>query len=256
MAVVPRQTKEPNMNRRSDDRSSLSTPADPARRRLLQAGAAGAAVSLPFGAAASPPRASPAQSYVFFNAAEAAFVVAAVNRIIPADEIGPGAIEAGVPYYIDRQLAGAWGVGARFYRSGPWQQGTASQGYQLPFTPAELFRNAIRTINGKTDFAALRASEQDAFLAGLQKGSEDLDGIPSPVFFDALLGVTIEGYFADPVYGGNRDMVAWKMIGFPGAYAEFYELVDKGNQVFRGAPTSLAQDASGRVHVHVIRKRK
>jgi gluconate 2-dehydrogenase gamma chain len=90
----------------------------------------------------------------------------------------------------------------------------------------------------------------------MQESHEDLDGVPSNVFFESLLGVTIEGYFADPVYGGNKDMGPWKMIGFPGAYADYYEYVDKYNVAYTAPPTSLAQDANGRIHVHVVRKRK
>ena len=70
----------------------------------------------------------------------------AAARLIPADAKWPGALEAGVPNYIDKQLAGAWGAGERLYRSGPWRPGTPTQGYQLPFTPAELFRTALAAI--------------------------------------------------------------------------------------------------------------
>jgi gluconate 2-dehydrogenase gamma chain len=234
-------------------------PSDPGRRRLFQAvGAAGVvATALPFVPAEAQQRAPPAQAYVFFNPAEATFIEAAVARLIPSDETGPGALEAGVPNYIDKQLGGAWGAGERLYRSGPWQQGAATQGYQLPFTPAELFRAAIRAINQKhPGFAKLAPKGQDTFIDALHNGEEDLGGVPSNVFFESLLEVTIEGYFADPVYGGNRDMAVWKMIGFPGAYADFYEYVDKHNIAYTAPPTSLAQDASGRIHVHVERKRK
>jgi gluconate 2-dehydrogenase gamma chain len=86
-------------------------------------------------------------TYLFLNDDEAAFIEAAVGRLIPADPQWPGGIEAGVPNYIDKQLGGAWGAGERLYRSGPWQPGTPSQGYQLPFTPAELFRTAITALN-------------------------------------------------------------------------------------------------------------
>src|SRR3954471_2813426 len=119
-------------------------------------------------------------AYRFFNAPEAAFVEAAVERLIPKDELGPGALEAGVPADIDQQLAGAWGAGERLYRSGPWQQGRPSQGYQLPFTPAELFRNALRAINeqlaSKGSFARLPAQDQDAYLKSLETGKADLGG--------------------------------------------------------------------------------
>jgi gluconate 2-dehydrogenase gamma chain len=194
--------------------------------------------------------------YAFFNADEASFIEAAVARLIPADETGPGALEAAVPTYIDRQLAGAWGAGDRLYRSGPWQPGKPEQGYQLPFTPAELFRNALRAIADdlrKTNpgsFAKLKAEDQDAYLSALERESRDLGGVPSNTFFESLLEVTIEGFFSDPIYGGNKGMVGWKLIGFPGAYANFYELVDQHGIAFNRPPMSLAQSAGAGDHVH------
>jgi len=68
------------------------------------------------------------------------------------------------------------------------------------------------------------------------------------VFFAHLWGSTLEGFFADPVYGGNRDMLSWRMIGFPGAYASYYDLVDQHGITIDRAPMSLAQDAHGHVH--------
>src|SRR5579862_1035447 len=139
---------------------------DLSRRMILEAtGAIGATICTPMPLedakvrerrtvlipAASPPGATAphqarATTYLFFNMEEAAFIEAAVSRLIPADEEWAGALEAGVPNYMDKQLAGAWGAGERLYRGGPWQQGTPSQGYQLPFTPAELFHTALRAI--------------------------------------------------------------------------------------------------------------
>src|SRR5581483_3642192 len=113
--------------------------------------------------------------YVFFNQREASFIEAAVARLIPADDAGPGAIEAGVPGYIDKQLGGAWGAGERLYRAGPWKQGTPQQGYQLQFTPAQLFRNAMRGIDDdvrqsrNTGFAQLSPQDQDAYLHAIEK---------------------------------------------------------------------------------------
>jgi gluconate 2-dehydrogenase gamma chain len=179
-----------------------------------------------------------------------------VARLIPADETGPSALDADVPTYIDRQLASPWGAGAGLYRSGPWQAGKPEQGYQLPFTPAELFRTALGGITedlrraNRGEFARLRAEDQDAYLRALEGESRDLNGVPSNVFFQSLLEMTIEGYFADPVYGGNKGMTAWSAIGFPGAYANYYELVDQHGIAFRRPPMSLAQDATGTVHVH------
>jgi gluconate 2-dehydrogenase gamma chain len=233
---------------------------------LKATGAIGAAMLSPGGAAAgtrdpepsSPvaartaPNASP-PIYVFLNREEAAFIESAVARLIPADAKWPGALEAGVANYIDKQLAGAWGAGERLYRSGPWRPGTASQGYQLPFTPAELFRAALGAINrdlaqAGTPFVRMGSEQQDAYLRRLESEEKNLGGVPSGVFFEHLWQCTIEGFFSDPVYGGNRDMAAWRMVGFPGAYASYYELVDQHGIHVDRAPTSLAED----VHGHMI----
>jgi len=208
--------------------------------------------ALPAGQAPSP---HPAV-YTFFNREEVGFIEPATERLIPADENGPGAIEAGVPSYIDKQLGGAWGAGERLYRSGPWQPGAATQGYQLPFTPSELFRNALRGVaedlkrRGFASFAQLNAQDQDSYLKALQTGHADLHGVPSNVFFESLLELTIEGFFSDPVYGGNKGMAAWKMIGFPGAYATYYHTVDQYGMRFNRAPISLADDGRGVIHIH------
>src|SRR5215469_15577895 len=134
--------------------------------------------------------------YLFFNAEEVEFIEAACERLIPADEIGPGALDAWVPNYLDKQLGGAWGAGERLYRSGPWQAGTPMQGYQLPFTPAELFHTALRAINHDFEkrgskFSDLSPEAQDAYLKTLEAGTVDLDGVPSALFFDMLLKMTI-----------------------------------------------------------------
>src|SRR5258705_9288388 len=168
-------TKEPDAGALNPARRRLLQ--NPARRRLLQA-AAGAAVALPAGgasaggASAQQPPAQSAKAYVFFNPAEAAFIEAALARLIPKDETGPGAIEAGVPEYLDRQLAGAWGAGERLYRAGPWHPGSPSQGYQLPFTPAEMFRAALRNVDAS--FPKMIARDQDPSLDALPKEKRDL----------------------------------------------------------------------------------
>jgi gluconate 2-dehydrogenase gamma chain len=193
-------------------------------------------------------------TYLFLNNDEAAFIEAAVARLIPADPRWPGAIEAGVPNYIDKQLGGAWGAGERLYRSGPWQPGTPSQGYQLPFTPAELFRTAIAALNKElsevgTPFAQMNADQQDAYLRSLEAGGKNLGGVPSDVFFAHLWESVVEGFLSDPVYGGNRNMVSWRMIGFPGAYASYYDLVDQNGIKLDRTPMSLAEDAHGHIHM-------
>ena len=232
---------------------------DFSRRAVIKATGAVGATLLPVAlespeASAQAPPPTPAQptTYLFFNAEEAAFIEAAVARLIPADDKWPGALEAAVPNYIDKQLNGAWGAGERLYRSGPWQAGTPSQGYQLPLTPAELYRTAIAAINTelkvKTPFAKMTAEEQDAYLHSLEAPGKDLGGVPSSLFFATLWDSTVEGFFSDPVYGGNRDMMAWRMIGFPGAYASYYDLVDHHGMTVTRAPTSLGEDVHGHVH--------
>lgn len=200
----------------------------------------------------SPETGTQQTTYLFFNNEEAAFIESAVARLIPKDAQWGGALEAGVPNYIDKQMAGAWGAGERLYRSGPWLAGTPSQGYQLPFTPAELFRTALTAINkslAQTPFAQMSTEQQDNYLASLEKGGTDLGGVPAEVFFAQLLESTVEGFFSDPVYGGNRNMIAWWMIGFPGAYASYYDLVDQHGVKLDRPPMSLAQDVHGHMHM-------
>lgn len=193
-------------------------------------------------------------TYLFFNPAEASFLEAALARLIPSDPQLPGALDANVHNFIDKQLSGAWGAGERLFLGGPWKPSRPGLGYQLPFTPAELFHTAIAAINAQfsarqTTFAALPPDQQDAYLRELEDGKHDLAGIPSEVFFKEFLELTMEGFFSDPVYGGNKDLVVWKMIGFPGAYADYYDLVDKHGISVDRPPVSLAQH-NGHVHVH------
>ena len=211
----------------------------------MKAAGAGLAVTIPLRRVDAQPHEASAQArFEFLSADEARFVNAALARLIPADALGPGALEAGVPVFIDRQLAGAFGAGARLYRGGPWRKGTPSQGYQLPHTPAELFRAGVRAIAAdlapKGGFHKLDPQAQDGYLQALEKGEVDLGAAGTGEFFALLLALTMEGYFGDPAYGGNRGMAAWKMIGFPGAYSNYYELVGR-NVAFTAAPASLAE---------------
>lgn len=184
-------------------------------------------------------------NYSFFNREEAQFIEAAIARLIPTDE-NPGGIEAGVPNYLDKQLGGAWGAGERLFLSGPWQPTRPGLGYQLPLTPGDLFHSAVKAINAELaksgqPFWEMSPEQQDDYLHKLEEGGIDLNGVPSDIFFGQLWGMTIEGFFCDPVYGGNNEMVAWKLIGFPGAYASYYDLIDQHGIKFNREPTSLGQ---------------
>ena len=198
------------------------------------------------GAADSPPEAS-GSGYVFFSPAEAAFIEAAAGRLIPNDDVGPGAVEAGVPFFLDRQLAGPFGRGDHYFLAGPWPKGTPEQGYQSRFSPAQLYRAAIAAIDrhvaasssGAT-FGKLAAPDRDKLLKDLESGAIQLDGgVDSKTFFAMLLQNTKEGYFADPIYGGNKDMGAWKMIGFPGARYDYKEWVSRHGERVPFPPVGL-----------------
>jgi gluconate 2-dehydrogenase gamma chain len=186
------------------------------------------------------------QAGSFLSAAEMAFVAAAADRLIPPDPTGPSASEAGVGVFIDRQLAGGYGRGDHFYLGGPWAKGTSSQGYQSRFAPASFYRTAIADIeehvgsieSGKA-FKDLQPDRQDALLKQLEDGKVQLRRVEAKAFFTMFLQNVMEGYFSDPVYGGNRDMAAWRMIGFPGAHYDYSEWVTRHNQPVPIEPVGL-----------------
>jgi gluconate 2-dehydrogenase gamma chain len=192
-------------------------------------------------------RDSQAAEFRFFTPQEAAIVVALVDTLIPKDDVGPGGVEAGVPIFIDRELAGSYGRGARMYLDGPFVQGTPQQGYQLPLTLAELYRigladlNAwcVKTRGGKT-FDQLSSADRIAALKAIEAGQAEFAQIPARTFFTLLLQNTMEGYFADPMYGGNRNSAVWKMIGFPGAIGMYGEVIEEyRNTPYKVEPKSI-----------------
>jgi gluconate 2-dehydrogenase gamma chain len=185
-------------------------------------------------------------SWLFFNAEEARTADAALARLIPADDNGPGAREAGVVVFLDRQLAGAWGHGDHFYRKGPFLPGTAQQGYQLAFTPAETFRfgfarldESARKLHGAA-FADLTDAQQDELLAQAEHGKLDFGALPSNTFFASLVDATMEGFLSDPIHGGNRDKIGWKLVGFPGVHASYANDIERHGIEWSRAPTSIA----------------
>ena len=197
-----------------------------------------------------------AHAYGYLTQPEVRFLDAAVARLIPADELGPGAKEADVTYFIDRQLISSWGTHGRNYRMGPWQEGTPQQGFQSPLTPQEIYRIAIRETNiyctkqyGKA-FNLLTAEQQDEVLHGLDGGKIELESLSSKLFFGMLLRNTEEGFFSDPMYGGNRDKIGWKLIGFPGVAASNYnEQMQKHNVAYRVEPVSILDVVQNRVKI-------
>ena len=102
-----------------------------------------ASAQTPAQARAAARHAQPA-GYTFFKPQEVLFIEAVVDHMVPEDELTPSGTDIGIATYIDRALAGSWGKGDRLYMQGPWQRGTANQGYQLPLTPAALYRAGDR----------------------------------------------------------------------------------------------------------------
>ena len=211
----------------------MSTNEVPRRSFLKGAGAAGAAAATALAGglavdaeskavAAAPAPAPEPEPRLTLTAAEADFLSAAYDTIIPADGLSPSGTDCGLVTYIDRQLAGAWGSGARMYRNGPFFQGKPEYGYQLPLTPREFFAAGIQAANawtaktyGKT-FDRLSLPDRVAALTAMEQSKAQFIGFDSKQFFEALLQSAMEGFFADPMYGGNRNKVSWKMVGYPG----------------------------------------
>jgi gluconate 2-dehydrogenase gamma chain len=184
--------------------------------------------------------------WLYFTADEAAAVEAIVDRLIPPDDAGPGGKGAGCAVFIDRQLAGAFGDAHMLYMRPPFANGTPSQGLQSSIVPKDRYRGSLAALDehckatfaGK-GFAALEAAQQDEVLTGLEKGGIKLKDGSGTAFFQAVLANTMEGFFADPIYGGNRDMAGWKLIGFPGARYDYRDHVTKHNQPYPLPPVSI-----------------
>jgi len=187
------------------------------------------------------------KGWLFFTPLEGRMVEAICDRLIPPDEGGAGGKDAGCAVFIDRQLAGPYGSSEGLYLQPPFMPGTPGQGYQGADAPAAIYRKGLRAFDrfvsakfgGKT-FAALSTSDQDKALTSLADGSTHLDGeVGATLFFNTILKDTKAGYLADPIYGGNRDMVSWRMIGFPGARYDYRDWVSRHNERYPLPPVGL-----------------
>lgn len=263
------------------------------RRFLIGAGAAGgvaaSALALP-GAlgqqatpAASPlageipemrPAAPTNTGFTRFVPYQAAIIQAAAARLIPTDELGPGATEAGVVYFIDRQLAKEHeSFRGPFYQQGPFVAGEPTQGDQSALLMGDRFRLGIEGMDiyaqqqFGSGFASLTPEQQDQILSEMEQGTpktfggsslqavpyepapsgtESMEqtasaGVGAKAFFDLLRTYTMAGFFADPVHGGNRDMVGWQLIGFPGAHMSYRDEILKYGEPFTGPYITLGQ---------------
>lgn len=183
----------------------------------------------------------------FFNAAEWAFIVAACDRLIPADETGPGAVESGVPEFLDRHMQTPYAAGAIWYMQGPFLEAPSEFGYQGKLPLRDIVRVGIGAVDahcraqfqGKT-FAQLDHAQQETLLMAAEGGKLELDAISSKLFFSNLLGEVKNGYFADPKYGANKGMAAWKMIGYPGMRADYLDWIGVRDKAYPLPPVDLA----------------
>jgi gluconate 2-dehydrogenase gamma chain len=215
---------------------ALATALSPANSAQAQAAPAATPTSPAPAAAPATPPASPAaaadEPLLTLTPTEHAFIVAAVDTLIPADELSPSGSACGVDVFIDRQFASAWGGGAKMYRGGPYRKGKPEQGYQLPLTPREFFAAGIIATNEWTrsrygkDFDRLAEADRIATLKAMESGKAEFHEFSARAFFGQLHSLAIQGFFSDPIYGGNRNMVSWKMLGFPGLPATYANVVD------------------------------
>ena len=129
------------------------------------------------------------ESLISLTSAEAETLRAIIGRLIPADENGPGALEARADRFIDRALAGALKNQRDAYSTG-----------------LAAIEKEARS-KKSTSFSKLSPADQDAILTGMQGTS----------FFILVRTHTIQGTFSDPFYGGNENFIGWNLIGYPGA---------------------------------------
>jgi gluconate 2-dehydrogenase gamma chain len=218
---------------------------------------------------------APLGGFTYFNTFQAEIVNAATGRLIPADANGPGAIEAGVVFFIDRQLSATYSVTGRRYEHGPYATGTSTQGDQSGLDMRDRYRLGIQGMQDyaqqlyQKGFAQLTTDQQDRILTDMQAGTpntfdgssiqaattmpaggggEALEqmapgapGVGAQAFFNLLLSHTIAGFFADPVYAGNRGMIGWNLIGFPGAQMSYANDILNFGVPFTGVAKSLAE---------------
>jgi gluconate 2-dehydrogenase gamma chain len=218
----------------------------------LQAKSAEAATSS--APSATPPdNAWPDDFYLCFNPQEAQFVEALVNQMCPPDDLTPGGVECGLAIFIDRQLAGAFGQGERAYLRGPWRPGRPEDGFQLPLTPAQYFKHGLAAadracvqLHGHS-FAALDMTAAELFLQAVADGKIISEEVQLDAWFnETVYPLFTQACFSDPVYGGNRGKVFWKMIGYPGLPAvNGLNMTKYRGKPFPGAATPLSMEDFG-----------
>lgn len=183
--------------------------------------------------------------FYFLTFEEARSLALLCDTLIPKDE-HPSASEAGVVDFIDIQMAGPYGKGEGLYLEPPFFEGSPEQGYQLPLVPADLIRTGLAAFQrAEPTFAQADAAGREAIMTRLSEGEMDFGDLPASAFFDELWKLTNQGYFADPIHGGNKGYAGWEMVGFPGAHAYYLSFVDKHNVRYPQPPMGINHEPGG-----------
>lgn len=187
------------------------------------------------------------QALMFFDKTQFDTIEAAAEQIFPKTEVGPGAKELLVAYFIDHQLAGGWGLNAKEYMIGPFYPAEATPlfGHQTHLNRQQIFELGIKSLNSeaqnryKADFYQATEEQQIEILTAFEEGKVKLNGaVTSSFFFGLLKSATIEGVYADPLYGGNKDMQGWKMKNYPGHQGSYINIIEK-DEFVKIEPQSL-----------------
>jgi gluconate 2-dehydrogenase gamma chain len=196
--------------------------------------------------AGNPPTAATPGPWHFFTGDEGRTVEALADRIIPPDSETPGGKDSGCAVFLDRQLAGPYGRQDGLYVRPPFMKGAKNQGHQSEKGPAQEYRENLAALDksckaqlGGKAFYELSDADKDRVLSGLESGEFKLDGVDGKAFFEQIIKDVQMGFFADPIYGGNRDMVAWKMIGYPGSRYNYLDWVNRHNEKYPLPPVSM-----------------
>src|SRR5699024_2102711 len=182
----------------------------------------------------------------FSNKAHFAILSAACERIYPEDDNGPGAIKLDAPYFIDHQLAGAYGNNSNEYMQGPFKKGSPFQGYQTRLKRHEIFMQGILEIDSQSKkeyddkFVEIEDEDKDDLLSKFESDDIDMKGVKSSDFFNLLREATLAGVYADPLYGGNAEKEGWKMKEYPGSQMSYTSEIEKENFV-KMKPQSLTE---------------
>ena len=214
--------------------------------------------------AGDPPKPSSRAPGIFSTAMKAApsrRLPTASSRPIPQT---PGGKDAGCAVYLDRQLAGPYGHKPDIYNRPPFMTAPKNFGPQSESDIAKTYRDGLAALDryctankGGKHFAELSDGDKDELLKGLESGKIKLEGADGKAFFEQALKDIQQGFFADPIYGGNRDMVAWKMIGFPGARYNYLDWIDRHNERYpaaAGQPSPAAPNGKPKAQADMARK--